>query len=223
MGATSKHKLKVQPQAEKVLLHRISLRAFPWFVKGVGPLAPASVAAAHSAATSNRRGVLRAMFGSAMSLGFSALGCVGALWAAATARFMMPNAVAEPSHRFKVGPPSHYPFGFVQTKYSGPFGVWVVHGALSRPAADLRAAHPSVPIWAASRSGNRTSNGSNVPATAADSASMAQFRGPRAAPPWNGARSDWPKTDRSRLTEAEPFTKSSASGPIGEALWKDKR
>ena len=75
-----------------------------------------------------RRGIVRAMFGSAMGLGFSALGFAGGLWAAATARFMMPNAVAEPPQRLKVGLPGSYPPGFVETKYKERFGVWVVHG-----------------------------------------------------------------------------------------------
>jgi len=75
-----------------------------------------------------RRGFLRAMFGSAMGLGFTALGFASGLWAAATARFMMPNVVTEPPNRFKVGLPGAYPPGFVETKYKERFGVWVVHG-----------------------------------------------------------------------------------------------
>jgi cytochrome b6-f complex iron-sulfur subunit len=75
-----------------------------------------------------RRGVLRAMFGSAMGLGFTALGAASGLWAAATARFMMPNVIAEPPHRFKVGFPGDYPEGHVETKYKQKYGVWVVHG-----------------------------------------------------------------------------------------------
>ena len=75
-----------------------------------------------------RRGVLRAMFGSAMGLGFTALGAAGGLWAAATARVMMPNVIAEPSSRFRVGFPGDYPEGHVETKYKQRPGVWVVHG-----------------------------------------------------------------------------------------------
>jgi cytochrome b6-f complex iron-sulfur subunit len=74
-----------------------------------------------------RRGVLRAIFGSAMGLGFAALSGATALWAAAVARFLMPNAVAEPPQRFKAGFPAHYPAGYVETKYQ-PQGIWVVHG-----------------------------------------------------------------------------------------------
>ena len=75
-----------------------------------------------------RRGLLRAMFGSAMGVGFTALGAATGLWAAATARFMMPNVLAEPPKRFKVGLPSDYPPHHVQTKYKERYGVWVVRG-----------------------------------------------------------------------------------------------
>ena len=68
------------------------------------------------------------MFGSAMGLGFTALGLASGLWAAATARFMMPNVVNEPPNRFKAGLPGDYPPGFVETKYKERYGVWVVHG-----------------------------------------------------------------------------------------------
>jgi cytochrome b6-f complex iron-sulfur subunit len=81
------------------------------------------------AVDAGRRGILRAMFGSAMGIGFTALGAVGSLWAAATARFFMPNVVTEPGERFKVGYPDDYPAGRVETKYRERFGVWVVHGA----------------------------------------------------------------------------------------------
>ena len=76
----------------------------------------------------HRRGVLRAVLGSAVGLGFSALGLAGGLWAAAMARFMMPNAVAEPPQRLKVGPPGGLPPGYVETKYKERFGIWIVHG-----------------------------------------------------------------------------------------------
>lgn len=75
-----------------------------------------------------RRGLLRVMFGSAMGLGLTALGAATGLWAAAAARFMMPNVTAEPPQRFKVGFPGDYPQGRVETKYQQRFGVWVVHG-----------------------------------------------------------------------------------------------
>ena len=75
-----------------------------------------------------RRGVLRAMFGSAMGVGFTALGAAAGLWTAATGRFMMPNVITEPPGRFKVGLPEDYPAGYVETKYKTKHGIWVVHG-----------------------------------------------------------------------------------------------
>jgi cytochrome b6-f complex iron-sulfur subunit len=70
--------------------------------------------------------VLRAMFGSFLGLGFTALGLAGGLWSAAVARFLMPNAVPEPPSRFSVGSPADYPPGHVETKFKERFGVWVV-------------------------------------------------------------------------------------------------
>ncbi len=75
-----------------------------------------------------RRGVLATLFGSAAGLGFLALGAAGGLWAAATARWMMPNVIAEPSKKFKAGFPSDYPDGHVETKYKETHGVWIVNG-----------------------------------------------------------------------------------------------
>ena len=74
-----------------------------------------------------RRGVLRAVFGSVAGLGFTLLGATGALWAGMTARFMMPNALAEPPSKFKIGPPEQYPRGHVETRYQEKYRVWVVH------------------------------------------------------------------------------------------------
>lgn len=91
------------------------------------PQPPANASA--SRVDGKRRGLLRAMFGSAMGLGFSALGLASGLWAAAVARFMMPNANAEPPSRFKVGYPADYPPQSVRTTYKDRFGIWVVHGS----------------------------------------------------------------------------------------------
>ncbi len=75
-----------------------------------------------------RRGVLIALFGSVMGLGFAALGAVAGLWTAGAARFMVPNVVTEPPNRFKVGFPGDYPEGHVETKYKQKHGIWIVHG-----------------------------------------------------------------------------------------------
>ncbi len=76
-----------------------------------------------------RRGLLATLFGSGLGLGFAALGAVHGLWAAAAVRFLMPNALAEPPSRFKVGYPGDHPPGRVETKFKDRYGVWVVHGA----------------------------------------------------------------------------------------------
>jgi cytochrome b6-f complex iron-sulfur subunit len=81
-----------------------------------------------------RRGVLRLMFGSLFGLGLSALAAACGLWTAATARFLMPNVVTEPGRRFKVGPVSNYPSGYVETRYKEKYGVWIVNGQIAGQA-----------------------------------------------------------------------------------------
>jgi cytochrome b6-f complex iron-sulfur subunit len=75
-----------------------------------------------------RRGVLWTLFGSAMGLGFTALGAAVGLWTVGTARFMVPNVITEPPNRFKIGFPGDFPEGYVETKYKQKYGVWVVSG-----------------------------------------------------------------------------------------------
>ena len=76
-----------------------------------------------------RRGIVGAMFGSFLGLGFSVPGAALGLWAAGIVAWLgVPNAVARPPQRFKVGLPSNYPVGVVETKYQEKWGVWVVHG-----------------------------------------------------------------------------------------------
>jgi len=75
-----------------------------------------------------RRGLLAAIFGSLMGVGFAALGLASGLWAAVTARFMVPNVHAERSRRFKAGFPADYPPGRVETRFQQQHGVWVVNG-----------------------------------------------------------------------------------------------
>jgi len=77
---------------------------------------------------SSRRGILRLMFGSLFGAGLAALGAACGLWTVATARFLMPNVLAEPASRFKVGSPRDYTPGYVETKYKERYGVWIVHG-----------------------------------------------------------------------------------------------
>ena len=76
----------------------------------------------------NRRGILAAMFGSLMGIGFAVLGLASGLWAAIAARFMVPNVHAEPPRRFKVGFAGDYPPDRVETRFQQQYGVWVVNG-----------------------------------------------------------------------------------------------
>lgn len=76
----------------------------------------------------HRRGVLGLLAGGMLGAGFAALGVAGAMWTAITARFMLPNTVAEPPNRFKAGFAADYPPGYVETRYRDRHGVYVVHG-----------------------------------------------------------------------------------------------
>jgi len=81
-----------------------------------------------SRAEPTRRGVFRAIFGSFLGAGFASLGATCALWSLAAGRFLFPNTRVEPSSRFRVGLPSVYPAGHVETRFKEQFGVWIVHG-----------------------------------------------------------------------------------------------
>jgi cytochrome b6-f complex iron-sulfur subunit len=93
-----------------------------------GKQQPVSTGRGEARVDEGRRGVLRRVFCSAAGLGFAAAGAAAGLWTAATARFMMPNVIVEPSRKFKIGLPGDYPPGYVETKYQQRYGVWVVHG-----------------------------------------------------------------------------------------------
>lgn len=75
-----------------------------------------------------RRGVLRWLGVAAAGVGFAALAATHGLWAAMIARFLVPNAAAEPSRRLKAGP-ADYREGHIETKFAQKYGVWIVHGA----------------------------------------------------------------------------------------------
>ncbi len=74
-----------------------------------------------------RRGLLGAIFGSFLGLGFAALGAATALWTLLAGRFMMPNVLTEPPNRFKVGFPGDYPPGHVETRFKDKYAVFVIH------------------------------------------------------------------------------------------------
>lgn len=82
------------------------------------------------AATSDRRGFFATAsdwaFGSMLGIGMTSLAATGGLWSLGGARFMFPNVLREPPSTFKVGSPSDYAPGQVETKYVAQYGAWVV-------------------------------------------------------------------------------------------------
>ena len=84
------------------------------------------------AAEEQRRGFLLGMvvgtlFSSSLALGFTSLATTFGLWTLSTARFMFPNILTEPPSKFKVGFPSNFSPGQVETKFIPLYGVWVVN------------------------------------------------------------------------------------------------
>jgi cytochrome b6-f complex iron-sulfur subunit len=79
----------------------------------------------------DRRGMLAVMVGmlvgSFLGLGFTSLATTFGLWTLGTLRFMFPNILTEPPSRFKVGFPSNFAPGQVETRFVAQFGVWVVN------------------------------------------------------------------------------------------------
>lgn len=75
----------------------------------------------------SRRGFFGLLLGSYLAVGFTTLGLTNLLWTLGFARFMFPNILTEPPTRFKVGPPSNFAPGQVETKFVAQFGVWVVN------------------------------------------------------------------------------------------------
>lgn len=77
----------------------------------------------------SRRFFLLALVASPFALGWSAFGGTMTAWLLGLARYMMPNVLVEPPSKFKIGPPSDYPFGSVSTKWKSEFATWIVHTA----------------------------------------------------------------------------------------------
>ncbi len=67
------------------------------------------------------------MLGSFLGIGFTSLATTLGLWTLGTARFMYPNVLTEPPSKFKVGFPSNFSPGQVETKFIPQYGVWVVN------------------------------------------------------------------------------------------------
>ncbi len=88
------------------------------------PKAPVAVAETDG---SRRSFVMGVLLGSFFGLGSTAMATTFGLWTLGTARFMFPNVLTEPPSRFKVGFPSNFTPGQVETKFIPQYGVWVVN------------------------------------------------------------------------------------------------
>jgi cytochrome b6-f complex iron-sulfur subunit len=81
-----------------------------------------------AAVDDSRRDFMRdMMLGSFLGIGMTSLATTFGLWSLGLARFMFPNVLTEPPSKFKVGFPSNFAPGQVETKFIPQFGVWVVN------------------------------------------------------------------------------------------------
>ena len=79
-------------------------------------------------ADESRRGFFAdMMLGSFLGIGFTSMSVTFGLWTLGTARFMYPNVLMEPPSKFKVGFPSNFAPGQVETKFIAQFGVWIAN------------------------------------------------------------------------------------------------
>jgi cytochrome b6-f complex iron-sulfur subunit len=123
------------PVTKSVAAARATAVAAPPKPEKVRPVAPPMPAKPDyakpkpkAAADEDRRNFLQLALGSMLGLGFTALAGATGLWTLGFARFMFPNILTEPPSRFKVGFPSNFAPGQVETKFIAQYGVWVVNG-----------------------------------------------------------------------------------------------
>jgi cytochrome b6-f complex iron-sulfur subunit len=76
--------------------------------------------------TFHRRGMFRVIFGTVFAFGLGGLAGIGAIWAAAIARFLTPNVINQPPQTFIAGKPSDYTAGNVETRFCETRGVCIV-------------------------------------------------------------------------------------------------
>ena len=168
---------------------------------------------ADSAGVQPRRGVLKWMGRAAAGVGFAALAATHGLWAAMTARFLVPNVAAEPSRRLKAGP-AEYRDGLVETKFAQKYGVWIVHGTY-RGARQIVALRTACTHLGCIVRGRPASRRFNARATAAVSRAKGSTWPARHRARWNAARSASPTTGSWRSTAAAYSGRNSGSGKIG--------
>ena len=75
--------------------------------------------------TGRRSFLTGVLLGSFFALGNTSMATTFGLWTLGTARFMFPNVLTEPPSKFKVGFPSTFSPGQVETKFVPQYGVWV--------------------------------------------------------------------------------------------------
>lgn len=78
-------------------------------------------------ASNTRREALAVLLLSPFVIAWLMFGGAALAFLLAVARFMMPNVLILPPSKFKVGPPTDYPFGTVSNKWKAQFGVWIVN------------------------------------------------------------------------------------------------
>jgi len=74
-----------------------------------------------------RRNFLVAMVATPFALAWTAFTASAIAGTLACARVLMPNAVAEPPSKFKIGTPDDYPVGTVSTKWKAEYAIWITH------------------------------------------------------------------------------------------------
>jgi cytochrome b6-f complex iron-sulfur subunit len=110
---------KTSPKPEKP---RVTVPPMPPKPEYAKPKPPAE------AGEGGRRGFLIGMLlGSLFGAGWTATSMTFGLWGLGVARFMFPNVLTEPPSKFKVGFPSDFAPGQVETKFIPQYGVWVAN------------------------------------------------------------------------------------------------
>jgi cytochrome b6-f complex iron-sulfur subunit len=92
------------------------------------PAAPAPAATA-SAKSADAEGVSRRGFLKWTTVGWVAFSAACTSGLVASTRFMFPNVLFEPPQSFKVGFPSEYTVGEVDTRWKDAYGVWIVRNS----------------------------------------------------------------------------------------------
>jgi cytochrome b6-f complex iron-sulfur subunit len=125
-GPMSKAEAALRAPAEKVAPKpakpRIPVPPMPAKPEYARPKAPPE-----ETSEERRSFLMGVLLGSFFGLGNVAMATTFGLWTLGTARFMFPNVLTEPPNKFKVGFPSSFTPGQVETKFVPQYGVWVVN------------------------------------------------------------------------------------------------